>query len=109
MGTRFEATHEALVEPAGKRAIIEGSGEDTERSRVLDIARGVHWPHKYTGRTLRNSFLEQWLGREEELVHDEMPFSLSSPRRREVTSSQSGRARGSTSSPILLQPLISWP
>ena len=71
MGTRFEATHEALVEPAAKRAIIEGSGEDTERSRVLDIARGVHWPHKYTGRTLRNSFLEQWLDREEELVQDD--------------------------------------
>ncbi len=71
MGTRFEATHEALVEPAAKSAIIEGSGEDTERSRVLDIARGVHWPHKYTGRTLRNTFLEQWLGREEELVNDD--------------------------------------
>jgi nitronate monooxygenase len=55
----------------GQRAIIEGSGEDTERSRVLDIARGVHWPHKYTGRTLRNSFLDQWLGREEELVQDD--------------------------------------
>ena len=27
----------------------------------------------------------------------------------EVTLSPSGRARGSTSSPILLQPVISWP
>ena len=62
MGTRFEATHEALVEPAAKRAIIEGSGEDTERSRVLDIARGVHWPHKYTGRTLRNTLFGAMAG-----------------------------------------------
>ncbi len=93
----------------GQNAIIEGGGEDTERSRVLDIARGVDWPHKYTGRTLRNTFLEQWLGREEELVNDDEAIRSYEVAAAWVTSSPSGRARPSTSSPILLQPLISCP
>ncbi len=70
IGTRFQASLEALV-PAGiTKAIIDGSGEDTERSRVLDIARGAPWPQRYTARTLRNSFLDRWRDREEELAAD---------------------------------------
>jgi nitronate monooxygenase len=71
IGTRFQVTHEALAEPAAIEAILKRSGDDTERSRVLDIARGSPWPQKYTGRTLRTAFLEQWRGREEELARDE--------------------------------------
>jgi nitronate monooxygenase len=70
MGTRFLATPEALVQPAITKAIIEGRGEDTERSTVLDIARGAPWPPEYTGRTLGHPFLDQWRGREEELAAD---------------------------------------
>ncbi len=40
IGTRFQASLEALVSAEVTDAILEGSGEDTERSRVLDIARG---------------------------------------------------------------------
>src|SRR5690349_22204481 len=47
VGTRFQATAEALVEPATTAAIIAGRGEDTERNRVLDIARGSRWPAEY--------------------------------------------------------------
>lgn len=68
IGTRFQATAEALADPSAKKAIIEGLGEDTERSSVLDIARGSQWPSKYTGRTLGHPFLKQWRGREEELA-----------------------------------------
>jgi nitronate monooxygenase len=71
MGTRFLATPEVLAAGAVVKAIIEGAGEDTERTRVLDIARRVAWPARYTGRALRNAFADQWRGREEELEGDE--------------------------------------
>lgn len=68
IGTRFQASLEALVAPAVTKAILEGKGEDTERSRVLDIAGGSSWPERYTARTLRNPFLDRWRGREHELA-----------------------------------------
>ena len=70
MGTRFQATTEALVDPSVSKAIIEGRGADTERNRVLDIARSSRWPSKYTARTLGHPFLDQWRGRESELIAD---------------------------------------
>jgi nitronate monooxygenase len=70
-GTRFLATVEALVAVEVVQAIIDGRGEDTERSRVLDIARGAPWPEQYPARTLRNAFLDRWRGREDELEADE--------------------------------------
>ena len=71
IGTRFEATSEALVAPDVAKAIIDGRGDDTERSRVLDIARGAPWPERYTARTLRNPFLDRWRGRDAELRADQ--------------------------------------
>ena len=68
IGTRFQATAEVLADPSVTRAIIEGSGEDTERSTVLDIARGSRWPSKYPARTLGHPFLDEWRGREDELA-----------------------------------------
>ena len=70
IGTRFQATVEALVDPAISAAIVEGRGEDTERNTVLDIARGSRWPARYSARTLGHPFLEQWRGREDELAAD---------------------------------------
>ena len=70
IGTRLQATVEALADPAVKKAIIEGRGEDTERSSVLDIARDSRWPSKYPARTLGHPFLDQWRGREDELAAD---------------------------------------
>jgi nitronate monooxygenase len=67
IGTRFQAASEALVAPEVAKAIIEGRGADTERSRVFDIARGAPWPVRYTARTLRNAFLDRWRGSEAEL------------------------------------------
>jgi nitronate monooxygenase len=68
IGTRFQATAEALTDPSTIKAIIQGGGEDTERSSVLDITRGSRWPSRYTARTLGHPFLEQWRGREDELA-----------------------------------------
>ncbi|MHA5051542.1 NAD(P)H-dependent flavin oxidoreductase [Streptomyces sp. SD15] len=70
VGTRFQATTEALVDPSTAKAIVEGRGEDTERNRVLDIARGSQWPSKYSARTLGHRYLDQWRGREAELAAD---------------------------------------
>jgi len=67
VGTRFQACEEALVDSEIVEAIVHGHGEDTERSGVFDIAREVPWPARYTGRTLRNEFLDQWRSREVEL------------------------------------------
>jgi nitronate monooxygenase len=71
VGTRFEASPEALVEASVTKAILEGSGDDTERNRVLDIARRSSWPHRYTARTLRNDFLDRWRDKEDELREDD--------------------------------------
>jgi nitronate monooxygenase len=70
IGTRFQATTEALVTPSTAKAIVGGEGQDTERSRVLDIARGSRWPSKYTARTLGHPYLDRWRGREAELAAD---------------------------------------
>jgi nitronate monooxygenase len=70
MGTRFQASPEALVDAEVVKAIIEGRGQNTEKSRILDIARGAPWPERYLARTLRNAFLDQWRGREAELEAD---------------------------------------
>jgi nitronate monooxygenase len=71
IGTRFQVTTEALVAAEVTKAIIQGRGEDTERNRILDIARGAPWPARYPARTLRNAFLDRWRGREAELESDE--------------------------------------
>jgi nitronate monooxygenase len=70
IGTRFQATTEALVAPSTRTAIVQGHGADTERNSILDIARGSRWPSKYTARTLGHPFLDQWRGRETELAAD---------------------------------------
>lgn len=71
VGTRFLASHEAVVPAEVREAIIDGRGDETERTRVLDIARGSGWPATYTARVLRNAFTDRWRDREQELAHDD--------------------------------------
>jgi nitronate monooxygenase len=70
VGTRFQAAHEALVSAAVSKALVDGRGGDTERTRVLDIARDAGWPPEYTARVLTNAFLHRWRGHENELAGD---------------------------------------
>lgn len=70
MGTRFQASLEALVPAEVGKALLGAQGKDTVRSRVLDLARGAPWPDRYLARTLRNTFLDMWQGREDELLAD---------------------------------------
>ena len=67
LGTRFCASTEALWPDWAKKQLVAGSGDETSRSRVFDIARGLDWPAPYTGRALRNAFADAWDGREEAL------------------------------------------
>ncbi|MEV6774330.1 nitronate monooxygenase [Nocardia sp. NPDC051030] len=71
MGTRFQASPEAILEPESVKALLAARSGDTDRNRVLDIARGAAWPDLYPARTLRNEFLDDWRGREDELRADD--------------------------------------
>ena len=67
MGTRFYASQEAEGHPEAKRRIVAANSGQTVRSIVFDLSRRNRWPGPYTGRVLRNSHTERWLGREAEL------------------------------------------
>lgn len=68
MGTRFYAANESLGHRRAKELIVAARGADTRRTTVFDAVRGHKWSAPYTGRALRNSFLERWDTREEELA-----------------------------------------
>jgi nitronate monooxygenase len=70
VGTRFQATAEAIVSPATAQAVLAAHAEDTERGSVLDIARGTRWPRHYTARTLAHPFIDAWRDREPALAAD---------------------------------------
>ena len=71
MGTRFAAASESLYLPGIKARMVAASGDDTLRTTIFDIARGYSWPKEYTGRAVRNRFVEEWHGREDTLVRAE--------------------------------------
>lgn len=60
MGTRFWASREALVHPGQLAAGLAASGDETLRTQVVDIARGLDWPAPYDIRVLRNGFTDRW-------------------------------------------------
>lgn len=68
VGTRFWATKEALIHPAAKAKVVAASGDGTIRTSVYDVVRQREWPVGYTGRLLKNQFIERWHGREAELA-----------------------------------------
>jgi nitronate monooxygenase len=68
IGSRFWASEEALVHPNLHEAAVAAGGDDTLRSRVIDIVRGLDfWPARYNLRTLKSGATDRWVGREEEL------------------------------------------
>ena len=46
---------------------MAATGRDTRRTRVFDTVRQHAWPQPYTGRAIRNPFMERWDGREDDL------------------------------------------
>ena len=67
VGTRLFASREALGSDALKQRILDATGDDTLRTEVFDIVRGLDWPPGYTGRAISNRFSRTWHGREVEL------------------------------------------
>lgn len=68
IGTRFCATEEWLGPRRAKERLVAGSGDETIRTRVFDIARDMPWPAQFPGRGFANSFSQAWHGREAELA-----------------------------------------
>jgi NAD(P)H-dependent flavin oxidoreductase YrpB (nitropropane dioxygenase family) len=66
LGTRFLATDEAPIAKGFKQAIVESDGHDTMVTDIPDVAHGQVWPGAYV-RVRRNRFIEEWLGRGNEL------------------------------------------
>jgi nitronate monooxygenase len=70
VGTRYWASKEALVHPGILANAEKATGDDTIRTRVLDIIRDYPWPERYTARAQRNGFVDSWHGSEPALVMD---------------------------------------
>jgi nitronate monooxygenase len=70
VGTRFYATKEAAGADAAKERIRAANGDASLRSIVFDISRRNVWPAPFTGRCLRNQHLDNWYGREMELMRN---------------------------------------
>ena len=67
IGTRFEATHEALITAEEAKAMISAGAEDTTQGRALDVVRDSQWPARYPARTLRNTVTDAFQGREADI------------------------------------------
>ncbi len=48
--------------------MVAATGDETIRTSVYDVVRGRIWPPGYTGRLMRNDFIEKWQGCEKELA-----------------------------------------
>ena len=70
IGTRFCAAEESLMHPLAKQRLISSAGGETVRTHVFDEVRGIEWPKGYTGRALRNAFVDRWHDRDEGLGND---------------------------------------
>ncbi|MDP8981691.1 MAG: nitronate monooxygenase [Acidobacteriota bacterium] len=68
VGTAFLLSPESLTTDDAHRRIAAASETDTIHTPVFDRANRLPWPSQFPGRALRNSFTEEWHGREEELV-----------------------------------------
>ena len=60
VGSRFWASREAMVHQNMIEAALAATGDQTIRSSVMDIARRLNWPARYTARVLENGFTDQW-------------------------------------------------
>ena len=71
IGSRFWASEEALVHPNMLEAAFNSTGDDTVRYSVMDIARRLNWPDRYTARVLKNDFTDQWHENLDGLLEDQ--------------------------------------
>lgn len=67
-GTRFWATHQAMVARAAQEHALSMNGDATTRTRAFDIVRSMNWPAAYTCRAFANDFVSRWHGHEDNLL-----------------------------------------
>lgn len=66
IGSRFWLAAECLTHPNHQHAVLARDGDATVRQLTVDIAWGMDFPPEFTGRILRNAFVERWTGHEAE-------------------------------------------
>jgi nitronate monooxygenase len=71
IGTPFLLAREARNTDAARDRIRRSDETQTIYTRVYDRVTGKAWPKEFGGRALRTPFLEQWTGREDELLANE--------------------------------------
>lgn len=64
VGTRFWASREALVHARHHEAAVAATGDETVRTSLPDIARGLDWPKPFDIRVSANAFIAKWTGRD---------------------------------------------
>jgi nitronate monooxygenase len=70
IGSRLLAAQESLVHPKMRQAVFNATGDDTLRSKIVDIVRGRNWPYRYTINLIQNAFSAQWHDHQDELRTD---------------------------------------
>ncbi|MDF2231137.1 nitronate monooxygenase [Albimonas sp. CAU 1670] len=60
IGTRFWASEESLAAPGLKQAALAATGDDTLRTKTVDVVRGKDWPARFDIRVMRNAFTDRW-------------------------------------------------
>lgn len=71
IGTPFLLAEEARNTQAARDRISDSDETQTIYTRVYDRVAGKGWPSEFGGRALRTAFLEQWTGREDELLKNQ--------------------------------------
>ena len=106
LGTRFCAAPEALYPDWAKKQLVAGGGDETSRSRVFDIARGLDWPVPLHRPGYARSPSTPGTGARKNCGPAPRPgsSSLSAIRPGIPTSPWSGRGKGPISSPPSTRP-----
>jgi nitronate monooxygenase len=67
VGTAFLACLEGQTTDAGADRLLAADSTSTVYGQVFDRALRSGWPPEYGGRSLRNRFFDQWVGRERDV------------------------------------------
>ncbi|TWP34998.1 NAD(P)H-dependent flavin oxidoreductase [Leekyejoonella antrihumi] len=68
VGSRFYASVESPVPAELKQRVVRTGGDQTMRTTVFDVARGLDWPQPFDARVAGNQFTDDWHGAEAELA-----------------------------------------
>lgn len=71
VGTAFLCCRESSFPATSRARLVAADDTATAYGRVFDVAQRAAWPAEYGGRALRNSFFDEWVGREHELKADD--------------------------------------